>query len=89
LYFEKKPAIIRDSEIIEIRKYLGLSTNTLIEIVDMSNLSAQAKVQINQGLFMGRRGEVIKANKNTVFVKIESLKMMMIVEFKLNDITPI
>jgi len=89
LYFEKKPAIIRDSEIVEIRKYLGLSTDTLIEIVDMSNLSAQAKVQINQGLFMGRRGEVIKANKNTVFVKIESLKMMMIVEFKLNDITPI
>ena len=46
-------------------------------------------MQINQGLFMGRRGEVIKANKNTVFVKIESLKMMMIVEFKVNDITPV
>ena len=55
----------------------------------MSNLSAQTKVEINQGLFMGRRGEVIKANKNTVFVKIESLNMLMIVEFKANDLTPI
>ncbi len=90
LYFEKKPAIIRDNEIEEIRKYLGLSTkDTLIEIIDMSNLSPQTKVSINQGLFMGRRGEVVKANKNTVFVRIESLKMMMIVEFKVNDISPI
>ena len=89
LYFEKKPAIIRDSEIQEIRKYLGLSTDTLIHIIDMANLSPQTKVSINQGLFMGRRGEVIKANKNTVFVRIESLKMMMIVEFKVNDVSPI
>jgi transcription antitermination factor NusG len=89
LYFEKKPAIIRDAEIQEIRKYLGLSTETLIHIIDMSNLAPQTKVSINQGLFMGRRGEIIKANKNTVFVRIESLKMMMIVEFKVNDVTPV
>ena len=87
LYFEKKPAIIRDNEIEEIRKYLGLSQGALIQIVDMANLSPQTQVSINQGLFMGRRGEVVKANKNTVFVRIESLKMMMIVEFKVNDVS--
>lgn len=89
LYFEKKPAIIRDNAIVEIKKYLGLSTESLIHIIDMSNLSPQTKVSINQGLFMGRRGEIIKANKNTVFVKIESLKTLMIVEFKVNDISPL
>lgn len=89
LYFEKKPAIIRDKEIEEIRKYLGLSTEALIQIIDMGNLAPATKVSINQGLFMGRRGEIIKAGKNTVFVKIESLKMLMIVEFKTNDITPV
>jgi len=89
LYFEKKPAIIRDIEIEEIKKYLGLSTISNIEIVDMSNMPPQTKVAINQGLFMGRRGEVIKASKSNVFVRLESLNMMMIVEFKLHEVSPI
>ena len=89
LYFEKKPAIIRDNEIDEIKKYLGLATLSSIEIIDMSNIPPQTKVAINQGLFMGRRGEVIKAGKNNVFVKLESLNMMMIVEFKLHEVSPI
>jgi transcription antitermination factor NusG len=90
LYFEKKPAIIRDAEIEEIRKYLGLATpSTSIEIVDMSILSPQTKVAINQGLFMKRRGEVIKASKHNVFVKLESLNLVMIVEFKPHEVSPI
>ncbi len=89
LYFEKKPAIIRDVEIEEIKKYLGLSTTKSIQIIDMTNIPAQTKVSINQGLFMGQRGEVIKSGKNNVFVKLESLQMMMIVEFKVNEVSPI
>jgi transcription antitermination factor NusG len=90
LYFEKKPAIIRDNEIDDIKRYLGLSTaSTSIEIVDLNNLSPQTKVAINQGLFMNRRGEVIKASKNNVFVRLESLNMMMIVAFKPHEVSPI
>jgi transcription antitermination factor NusG len=89
LYFEKKPAIIRDVEIEEIKKYLGLSTTKSIQIIDMTNIPAQTKVSINQGLFMGQRGEVVKSGKNNVFVKLESLQMMMIVEFKVNEVSPI
>jgi hypothetical protein len=55
----------------------------------MTNLPLQTKVEINQGLFMGRRGEVIKSGKNNAFVRLESLNMMMIVEFKINEISPI
>ncbi len=87
LYFEKKPAIIRDVEIEEIRKYLGMSTTSSIQIVDMTNLPAQTKVSINQGLFMGQRGEVIKAGKKNVFVRLESINMMMIVEFKVEEVS--
>ena len=89
LYFEKKPAIIRDNEIEEIKKYLGLSTTASIQIVDMNNLPPQTKVSINQGLFMGRRGEIVKSGKNNVFVRLESINMMMIVEFKLQEVSPI
>jgi transcription antitermination factor NusG len=85
LYFEKKPALIRDVEIEAIRKYLGVS-NARIEIVDMTNLPPQTKVTISQGLFMGQRGEVVKAGKKTVFVRLESINMMMIVEFKVEEV---
>jgi transcription antitermination factor NusG len=88
LYFEKKPAIIRDAEIEVIKKYLGLAVES-IQVIDMTNLPLQTKVEINQGLFMGRRGEVIKSGKNNAFVRLESLNMMMIVEFKINEISPI
>jgi transcription antitermination factor NusG len=87
LYFEKKPAIIRDVEIEEIKKYLGLSTVSSIQIVDMTNLPAQTKVTINQGLFMGQRGEVVKAGKKNVFVRLDSINMMMIVEFKVEEVS--
>ncbi len=90
LYFEKKPAIIRDVEIEEIRKYLGLATkSTSIEIIDLTNLPPQTKVAINQGLFMKRKGEVIKASKHNIFVRLESINMVMIVEFKPHEVTPI
>jgi len=90
LYFERKPAIIRDVEIEEIRKYLGLATkSTSIEIIDLTNLPPQTKVAINQGLFMKRKGEVIKASKHNIFVRLESINMVMIVEFKPHEVTPI
>ncbi len=85
LYFEKKPAVIRDVEIEEIKKYLGLSA-AFIQIVDMANIPPQTKVIISQGLFMGQRGEVVKAGKKTVFVRLESINMMMIVEFKVEEV---
>ena len=86
LYFEKKPAVIRDNEIETIRKYLG-QANTSIQVVNMTQLPAQTKVSINQGLFMGQKGEVIRSSKKTVFVQLESINMMMIVEFKLAEIS--
>jgi transcription antitermination factor NusG len=86
LYFLRKPAIIRDNEIEAIRKYLGQSDAT-IELVDMASMQAQSKVSINQGLFMGQKGEVVKASKKTVYVQLESMNMMMIVEFKASEVT--
>jgi transcription antitermination factor NusG len=86
LYFEKKPAIIRDKEIDTIKKYLGLAESS-IQVIDMGNIPAQTKVSVNQGLFMGQRGEVVKSGKKTVYVQLESIHMMMIVEFKISEIS--
>jgi len=86
LYFEKKPAIIRDKEIETIKKYLGESYQS-IQVIDMTNIPAQTRVSINNGLFMGQKGEVIKAGKRNVFVRLDSINMMMIVEFKIEEIS--
>jgi transcription antitermination factor NusG len=86
LYFEKKPAIIRDKEIQTIKKYLGESYQS-IQVVDMNSIPPQTKVAINNGLFMGQKGEVIKSGKKNVFVRLESINMMMIVEFKVEEIS--
>jgi len=86
LYFLKKPAVIRDNEIEAIRKYLG-QFNANIQVVDMANIPASTKVSINQGLFMGQKGEVIRSGKKTVFVQLQSINMMMMVEFKLAEIS--
>ena len=88
LYFEKKPAIIRDKEIQTIKKYLGESYQR-IQVVDMTNIPPQTRVAINNGLFMGQKGEVIKSGKKNVFVRLESINMMMIVEFKVEEISVI
>ena len=88
LYFEKKPAIIRDKEIQTIKKYLGESYQS-IQVVDMTNIPPQTRVAINNGLFMGKKGEVIKSGKKNVFVRLESINMMMIVEFKVEEISVI
>jgi ribosomal protein L24 len=53
----------------------------------MANIPAQTKVEINQGLFMGQRGEVVKTSKKSVYVKLESINMMMIVEFKASEVS--
>ncbi len=86
LYFEKKPAIIRDNEIELIRKYLGLSY-TNIQVVDMGEMKPNTKVAVNNGLFMGQRGEVVKADKKSVYVRLDSINLMMIVEFKLDEVS--
>jgi hypothetical protein len=55
----------------------------------MTNIPPQTRVAINNGLFMGQKGEVIKSGKKNVFVRLESINMMMIVEFKVEEISVI
>jgi ribosomal protein L24 len=56
-------------------------------VVDLGPIKPQTKVTVNNGLFMGQRGEVVKADKKSVYVRLDSINMMMIVEFKLEEIS--
>ncbi len=65
-----KPAIVKDSDITTIRKFLMEFEN--VEIVD-SQLEVNSIVKINQGVLMDYKGIVIEIIDNKARVQIDSM----------------
>lgn len=80
LHYLKKPAVIRDEEIELIRSYL-LEKNVIITVENLSRFSENNKVVIRKGVFMDAEGTVIKGGNKKVYVRLESLEQLLIVEF--------
>jgi len=80
VHYLKKPAVIRDEEIELIRSYL-LEKNAVITIENLRQFSENNKVVIRKGVFMDAEGTVVKGGSKRVYVRLESLDQLMIVEF--------
>ena len=80
VYFLGKPAIIRDGEIETIKKYLA-EKDAYIHVISNKGFKENDKVKINHGVFMDNEGTVLRAHKKKVYVQIESLGQIMVVEF--------
>lgn len=76
-----KPAVIRDIEIDNIKRYLLVDTSK-VELIDGATFKESTKVRISQGVFLDTEGTVVRSGKKRVYVQIESLNQVMIVEFK-------
>jgi len=76
----KKPGIIRDEEIELIRSYL-LEKGATITVENLSQFNENNKVVIRKGVFMDAEGTVIKGGRKKVYVRLESLEQVLIVEF--------
>lgn len=76
----KKPAVIRDEEIELIRSYL-LEKGAQISVENLRGFSENNKVIIRKGVFMDMEGTVTKSVSKKVYVRLESLDQLMIVEF--------
>ncbi|MFY7965844.1 MAG: UpxY family transcription antiterminator [Chitinophagaceae bacterium] len=81
IYHQGKPAVIRDIEINNIKKYLLLDTPK-VEIIDKAAFKESTKVRISHGVFLDAEGTVVRSGKKKVYVKIESLNQVLTVEFK-------
>lgn len=88
VYYVGKPAVIRDEEIELIKKYLA-ETDASISIQSLSSLDENTRIKVNHGIFMDTTGTVVKGGKKKVFVKLESLDQVMIVEFPIDYLTPL
>lgn len=80
VHYLKKPAIIRDEEIELIRSYL-LEKNVNITVDNLRHFNENNKVVIRKGVFMDTEGTVIRGGSKKVYVRLESLEQIMIVEF--------
>ena len=88
VYYVGKPAVIRNEEIEVIKRYLA-EEQASISIQSISSLDENTRIKVNHGVFMDTTGTVLKGGKKKVFVKLESLDQVMIVEFPVEYLTPL
>jgi transcription antitermination factor NusG len=77
VYWLGKPAVIRDSEIELIKRFLNEHMNVKVE---RSNLQVNDKIKILNGPFMEMEGNIVEVNKRIVKVSLASLRFTMSAE---------
>lgn len=88
VYYLSKPAIIRNEEIDLIKSYLSQKDVT-IAVQSIDSLEKDMRIRITQGVFMNQEGVVMRASgKRKVYVSLESLGQVMMVEFSVDHLEP-
>lgn len=85
VYWNGKPAIVRDDEIETIRKFLSEFSG--IEVEDLK-LAVQSPVRIKQGVLMNYHGIVLEVMGNKARVKIESMGVQLSAIFEKKNLEP-
>jgi len=70
LFWLKKPAIVRDEEIAEIKRWLNEYDNKKISVKQFQN---DDRVIIKSGLLIDKKATVLKQNGNQLMLQLESL----------------
>ena len=65
-----------------------LEKDAKISIHSIESLQENMKVVVKHGIFMDNTGTVIRAGNKKVYVKLESLGQVMVVEFPASYIMP-
>jgi transcription antitermination factor NusG len=86
LYWNGKPAMIKDQEIEVIRKFLNEYTDVQATPVQ---LQSGQKVRVKTGLMMDTEGVVIKVLNNKAYVILESLGYELTAQFEKSNLEPV
>jgi transcription antitermination factor NusG len=87
VHYLNKPAVIRDEEIALIKLYL-LEEEATISVHSIQSFSENDKVVIKQGVFMDNTGTVIRSVNKKIYVRLESLGQVLVVEFPVSFVSP-
>ncbi len=88
VYYLGKPAIIRNEEVDNIKKYFA-EKQAKIEIISSEGFQTDVKVRVNHGVFMDKEGTVLRGGKKKVYVQLQSLGQVMVVEFPVDYLLPV
>jgi transcription antitermination factor NusG len=83
VYWLGKPAVIRQSEIDRIRRFLNQHENVSVEALE---LKPNDNVVIRSGILMDKKAKVLRAFGNRVEVAIESLGYKLVAYVKRKDV---
>lgn len=86
LFWDKKPAVVRQEEIEAIKDLLSDFDHRLIETADFA---LNDGVVINSGAFSGQKATVIAKQGKKIFVKIDSLKMYISLDLTQNKVAKV
>lgn len=78
VYFNGKPAIVKNAEIERIKKFLSENENVSVEPAEFKK---NQRVIIEEGLFIEQEGTVVDLQNNKVLVEIESLGYTLVAVF--------
>ncbi len=86
VYWNGKPAIIKEEEIHTIRRFLNEYEHVEAEAVQFT---PNQRVKIMSGVLMDKEGIVIRSDKHKVQVVLESLGFRLTAKLSSNEIRPI
>jgi len=79
VYWNKKPAVVKDEEIVAIKRFLSEYDDVEVKSIDVQPAD---EVVISAGVMMGAKGRVLRVmGNNIVEVRIESLGFILTAKF--------
>ncbi|MFT3748912.1 MAG: UpxY family transcription antiterminator [Agriterribacter sp.] len=79
VYWNNKPAIVREEEIIKIKEFLSEYDSVEVELV---NVSIDQRVRILKGLFKNEEGTISYLGKNKIQLTLHSLGLKLLINRK-------
>lgn len=81
VHFLGKPAVVKNEEIETIKSYL-LNDTANLQVQSIQDFETNTNIIVRKGVFMDHKGKVLKTmGKNKVYVSLESIGQVMVVEF--------
>ena len=84
VYWDGKPAVIREKEINAIKRFLNDHENVEVRALD---IKAHQRVKITSGPLMDQEGEVLELQHKTVKVAIDSLGYVLVAHIERTKLT--
>jgi transcription antitermination factor NusG len=85
VYWNGKPAVIKEKEIATIRKFLDEYQD--VEVFPINNFEVDQRVKITMGPLMDQEGKVLAIRKKTVKVAIDSLGYVLVAYIERSKLT--